>query len=135
MILCVMKNGVGVPVLGQWLTNPIRNHEVAGSIAALLSGLTIQCCRELWCRSRRPVAMAPIRPLAWEPPYATGAAQEMAKNKTKKIKQKKLCVTPESRLLPSSLSLLWLYNLSYLTKHICGFLNALLKYVSNHLSA
>ena len=32
--------------------------------------------------------MAPIRPLAWEPPYAAGAAQEMAKrqkqNKTKK---------------------------------------------------
>ena len=25
----------------------------------------------LWCR---PAAVAPIRPLAWEPPYATGAA-------------------------------------------------------------
>ena len=30
----------------------------------------------LW---RRPVATAPIRPLAWESPYAPGAAQEMAK--------------------------------------------------------
>ena len=29
-----------------------------------------------WCR---PVATAPIRPLAWEPPYAVGAALEMAK--------------------------------------------------------
>ena len=27
----------------------------------------------LWCR---PVATAPIRPLAWKPPYATGAALE-----------------------------------------------------------
>ena len=36
----------------------------------------------LWCR---PVATAPIRPLAREPPYATGAALE----KTKKIKKKK----------------------------------------------
>ena len=27
---------------------------------------------------------APIRPLAWEPPYATGAAQEKANKKTKK---------------------------------------------------
>ena len=27
----------------------------------------------LW---RRPVAAARIRPLAWEPPYAVGAAQE-----------------------------------------------------------
>ena len=25
----------GVPVLAQWLTNPTRNHEVAGSIPAL----------------------------------------------------------------------------------------------------
>ena len=30
----------------------------------------------LWCR---PAATAPIRPLAWEAPYAAGVAQEMAK--------------------------------------------------------
>ena len=30
----------------------------------------------LW---RRPVATAPIRPLAWEPPYVAGAALEKAK--------------------------------------------------------
>jgi len=35
----------------------------------------------LW---RRPVATAPIQPLAWEPPYAAGAAQEMAKRQKKK---------------------------------------------------
>ena len=35
----------------------------------------------LW---HRPVATAPIRPLAWEPPYAMGAALEMAKKKKKK---------------------------------------------------
>jgi len=39
----------------------------------------------LW---HRPVATAPIRPLAWEPPYAVGAAQEKGK-KTKKKKKKK----------------------------------------------
>ena len=39
----------------------------------------------LW---HRPVARAPIRPLAWEPPYAAGAAQEMAKRQTKKEKEK-----------------------------------------------
>jgi len=32
----------------------------------------------LWCR---PVATAPIRPLAWKPPYAMRAAQEIAKKK------------------------------------------------------
>ena len=26
---------IGVPVMAQWLTNPIRNHEVAGSISGL----------------------------------------------------------------------------------------------------
>ena len=36
----------------------------------------------LW---RRPVARAPTRPLAWEPPCATGAAQEMAKRQKKKL--------------------------------------------------
>ena len=39
----------------------------------------------LW---RRPVATAPIRPLAWEPPYAAGAAQEIAERQKKKKKKK-----------------------------------------------
>ena len=31
-----IKNGKrGVPVVAQWLTNPTRNHEVAGSVPAL----------------------------------------------------------------------------------------------------
>ena len=37
----------------------------------------------LW---RRPVATAPIGPLAWESPHATGAAQEKAKRQKNKIK-------------------------------------------------
>ena len=53
---------------------------------ASLSGLRIQHCCELWCRMRcssdpvllrlwcRPAVAAQIRPLAWELPYATGAA-------------------------------------------------------------
>ena len=36
----------------------------------------------LW---RRPVATAPIKPLAWEPPYAVGVAQEIAKRHKIKI--------------------------------------------------
>ena len=40
----------------------------------------------LWCK---PVATAPIEPLAWEPPYAVGAALEKAQrqkqNKTNNI--------------------------------------------------
>ena len=52
---------------------------------ALLSGLTIRCCCELWCRV---VATALTRPLAWEPPYAAGAALEIAKKDKKKTKKK-----------------------------------------------
>ena len=67
---------------------------------ALLSGLRIGCGRELGVGRRRgsdpallwlwhrPAATAPIGPLAWEPPYAAGAAQEMAKRQKKKKKKK-----------------------------------------------
>ena len=79
--------------MAQRLMNPTRNHVVAGSIPALAqwvneqSSIAVSCgvgrrhCSDpalLWLW-RRPVATAPIRPLAWEPPCAAGAAQEMAK--------------------------------------------------------
>ena len=41
----------------------------------------------LW---RRPAATAPIRPLAWEPPYAVGVAQEIAKRSKKKKRKKEI---------------------------------------------
>ena len=41
----------------------------------------------LW---HRPVATAPIRPLAWEPPYAAEAAQRNSKKDQKKKKNKKI---------------------------------------------
>ena len=31
----ILKFSAGVPVVAQWLTNPTRNHEVAGSVPAL----------------------------------------------------------------------------------------------------
>ena len=40
---------LGVPVMAQWLTNPTRNYEVGRVRSlALLSGLRIQHCRQLW---------------------------------------------------------------------------------------
>ena len=30
-----LKNRAGVPAVAQWLTNPTRNHEAAGSVPAL----------------------------------------------------------------------------------------------------
>ena len=81
----------------QWLTNPTRIHEDVGS----LSGLRSRHCRELWCRSQtssdsallwlwhKHTATALIQPLAREPPYATGAAQENGKKAKKKKRKKK----------------------------------------------
>ena len=69
-----------------------------GSLA-LLSGLRIWHYCELWCRLQtwldlellwlwcRPAAVAPIRPLACEAPYATGVALQSKKKKKKKKKQ------------------------------------------------
>ena len=61
---------------------------------ALLSGLRIWHCYEqsgdgsylalLWLW-HRPAAVAPISPLAWELPYATGAAQEKKRKEKKNL--------------------------------------------------
>jgi len=73
---------MAVPVVAQWLTSPTRNHEVLGSVPGLAQwvggiGVAVSCgvgCGRgldpaLLCLWHRLVAIAPIRPLAWEPPY------------------------------------------------------------------
>ena len=65
---------------------------------ALLSGLRIWHCRELWCSHGRgsdlawlwhkPAAIALIRSPAWEPPYAAGAALKEDKKTPHKTPQK-----------------------------------------------
>ena len=86
----------------QWLTNPTRNHEGAGSIPGLDqwvkgSSIAVSCgvgCRLglnpdllwLWCRL---AAAALIKLLAREPPYATRAAQEMVRRQEKNKKRER----------------------------------------------
>ena len=87
-ILCYMyfitiKNP-GVPVVA--LQNWIWLISVRSQVRSLASlhGLRIQHCCELWCRLQtrlRPVATAPIQPLVWEPPLATGVALKIQKKK------------------------------------------------------
>ena len=52
---------------------------------ASLSGFVIWRCHELWCRP----AVAPIRPLTWEPLYAVGAALKNKKQTKKDLNLQK----------------------------------------------
>ena len=59
-------------------TNPTRNNEVVDSISGLDHWVAVALW--LWCRL---APAAPIRPLAWEPPYAAGSALKRQNTKTK----------------------------------------------------
>ena len=89
------KPFLGVPIVAQGKQTRLVTMRLQLWSLAPLGGLRIRCCHELWCRSRhgsdlallrlwcRPAATAPIQLLAWEPPYAVGAALKRQKRREK----------------------------------------------------
>ena len=84
----------GVPVVAQRKRIWLASMRTQVWDLALISGLRIQCCHELWCRLKmwlrsgiavavvcRPAAVAPIGFPAWEPPCAAGMALKKKEKK------------------------------------------------------
>ena len=86
-------SSLGVPVVAQWKRIWLGSMRTQVPYLPLLSWIRIWRCHDLWCRRGSdlawlwlwlwPAAVAPIWPLAWEPPYAEGVALERPKKRKK----------------------------------------------------
>ena len=89
---------MGCPVMAQWKGIQLGTRKLWVRSLASLSGLGIQSCCELWCRSqkrllwlwRKPAATALTRPLAWNLCMPLVWPSKDKRQKKKKRRKKKV---------------------------------------------
>ena len=87
----------GVPVMAQWLTNQLGTMRLRVRSLALLSGLRIRRCRELWCSLQTQLGSSVAVALAQaggyssdsNPSLGTSVCQGCSPKKKKKKKKVK----------------------------------------------
>ena len=109
---------MGVPIVVQWKRIQLVSLRMWIRSLASISGLRIQRCSELWCRSKmrlgsgivllwhRPAAAAPIQSLAWEFPHVASAA---LKSKEKKELPYDQAILLQSRNLKKVKAETWIF--------------------------
>ena len=80
---------LGVPVVAQWLMNPTRNHEVAGSVPALAQWVNNPVLPELWCRLQTRLGSHVAVALAWASGYSSDSTPSLGTSICRRCSPKK----------------------------------------------
>ena len=86
-VIATQKGWIWSSHRGAAETNLTRNHEVVSSIPGLAQWVKDPVLLLLW---HRLAAVAPISPLAWEPPHATSVTLKTKKKKKNQLKD--ICI-------------------------------------------